>query len=222
MDVHSEASAKPYCYQYPHPAVTTDVVLFTLREDCLQLLLIERGNEPFKGHWALPGGFVDIDEDIDACAARELAEETGVDNIYLEQLGTFGKPGRDPRERVISVAYLALAPQALLAVQAGDDAAAAAWFPVADLPALAFDHAEIIAVARTTPPLPFNSCRKPSPSASCSASTKPWLMPRSTSATSENGRKHWSRSKKPANCADAAGIARRGSIGSSTASASLS
>ncbi len=148
MDVHSEASAKPYCYRYPHPAVTTDVVLFTLREDCLQLLLIERGNEPYKGHWALPGGFVDIDEDIDACAARELAEETGVDNIYLEQLGTFGKPGRDPRERVISVAYLALAPQALLAVQAGDDAAAAAWFPVADLPALAFDHAEIIAVAR--------------------------------------------------------------------------
>lgn len=138
---------KPYCYRYPHPAVTTDVVLFTIREDSLHLLLIERGNEPFKGSWALPGGFVDIDEDLMDGAARELAEETGVENLYLEQLGTFGKPGRDPRERVISVAYLALAPEAALAVQAGDDAAAAAWFPLKALPALAFDHAEIIEVA---------------------------------------------------------------------------
>lgn len=139
--------AKPYCYQYPHPAVTTDVVLFTIREDSLRLLLIERGHEPFKGHWALPGGFLDIGEDLDACAARELAEETGVEHLYLEQLGTFGTPGRDPRERVISVAYLALAPETRLSVQAGDDAAAAAWFPVKALPTLAFDHAEIIAVA---------------------------------------------------------------------------
>lgn len=139
--------SKPYCYRYPHPAVTTDVVLFTIREDSLQLLLIERGNDPFKGSWALPGGFVDIDEDLELGAARELAEETGVEGLYLEQLGTFGAPGRDPRERVISVAYLALAPETKLAVRAGDDAAAADWFPVKALPPLAFDHAEIIEVA---------------------------------------------------------------------------
>ncbi|MBK5932186.1 NUDIX hydrolase [Halochromatium salexigens] len=143
----SANAAQSYCYQYPHPAVTTDVVLFTIHEDSLQLLLIERGNKPFKGSWALPGGFLNIDEDLDACAARELAEETGVAPPYLEQLGAFGKPGRDPRERVISVAYLALAPETALAVRAGDDAAAAAWFSVKALPALAFDHAEIIALA---------------------------------------------------------------------------
>lgn len=136
-----------FCYRYPHPAVTTDVVLFTIREDSVQLLLIERGNEPFKGSWALPGGFVEIDEDLEAGAARELAEETGVENLYFEQLATFGRPGRDPRERVISVAYLALAPETKLAVRAGDDAAAAEWFPVKALPTLAFDHAEIIEIA---------------------------------------------------------------------------
>lgn len=147
--IHNQArdASKPYCYRYPHPAVTTDIVLFTIREDSVQLLLIERGNEPFKGSWALPGGFVDIDEDLEAGAARELAEETGVENLYLEQLGTFGKPGRDPRERVISIAYLALAPETKLAVQAGDDAAAADWFPVKALPPLAFDHAQIIELA---------------------------------------------------------------------------
>jgi 8-oxo-dGTP diphosphatase len=138
---------EPYCYQYPHPAVTTDVVLFTIRDDQLQLLLIKRGNPPFEGSWALPGGFVDIDEDLHECASRELAEETGVEGTYLEQLCTFGRPGRDPRERVISVAYLALAPAAKLAIKAGDDAAAAAWFPLGSLPALAFDHAEIIGAA---------------------------------------------------------------------------
>jgi 8-oxo-dGTP diphosphatase len=147
MHAWPQDGSERYCYRYPHPAVTTDVVLFTIRDDSLQVLLIERGNAPFKGHWALPGGFVDIDEDLEACATRELAEETGVEDIYLEQLATFGKPGRDPRERVISVAYLALAPETALAVQAGDDAAAAAWFPVKALPALAFDHAEIIAMA---------------------------------------------------------------------------
>ena len=141
------ATARPYCYQYPHPAVTTDVALFTIRDEQLQLLLIERGNTPFKGSWALPGGFIDIDEDLHDCAARELAEETGVEDLYLEQLGTFGKPGRDPRERVISVAYLALASSAKLSVQAGDDAAAAEWFPLKALPPLAFDHAKIIEVA---------------------------------------------------------------------------
>ncbi|MFP4075642.1 MAG: NUDIX domain-containing protein [Halochromatium sp.] len=144
----SATTPKPYCYRYPHPAVTTDVALFSIREDGLWLLLIERAQEPFTGCWALPGGFLDIDEDLDACAARELAEETGIEGLALEQLGTFGKPGRDPRERVISVAYLALAPDAPLSVRAGDDAAAAAWFPVQALPALAFDHAEIVDAAQ--------------------------------------------------------------------------
>jgi 8-oxo-dGTP diphosphatase len=134
----------PYCYSHPHPAVTTDIAVFTIRDDALQLLLIRRRNPPFKGAWALPGGFVDIDEDLDDCAARELAEETGIGDVYLEQLYTFGKPDRDPRERIISVAYFALAPAAALRVQAGDDAADAQWFRLDALPELAFDHPGII------------------------------------------------------------------------------
>lgn len=142
------AKPLPYCYQYPHPAVTTDVVLFTIRGARLQLLLIRRGGEPFRGNWALPGGFLDIDEDLEGCALRELEEETGVSGIYLEQLRTYGRPGRDPRERVISVAYYALAPSERLTLKAASDAAEASWFPAGDLPALAFDHAEIIQAAR--------------------------------------------------------------------------
>jgi 8-oxo-dGTP diphosphatase len=138
---------KAHCYRYPHPAVTTDIAVFTLRQDALQLLLIRRGNPPFAGAWALPGGFLDIDEAIEDCAARELAEETGIRDVYLEQLYTFGAVGRDPRERVISVAYFALAPAEELAVHAGDDAAEARWFRLDALPELAFDHAEIIAAA---------------------------------------------------------------------------
>lgn len=137
----------PYSYTYPHPAVTTDVVVFTLRDRCLQLLLIRRATEPFQGYWALPGGFLEIDEDLKQCAARELEEETGVQGVYLEQLYTFGRPGRDPRERVISVAYFALVPSERLALRAASDAADAAWFPFAGLPPLAFDHAEIIHMA---------------------------------------------------------------------------
>ncbi|MCG6860446.1 MAG: NUDIX hydrolase [Chromatiaceae bacterium] len=137
-----------YCYEFPHPAVTTDVVLFTIRNVRLQLLLIRRKGEPFKGDWALPGGFLDIDEDLEDCALRELEEETGVSGVYLEQLRTYGKPGRDPRERVISVAYFALTPSERLTVKAASDAAEAAWFPVAALPPLAFDHEEIIRAAR--------------------------------------------------------------------------
>jgi 8-oxo-dGTP diphosphatase len=137
----------PYCYRYPHPAVTTDIAVFTIHDDALQLLLIRRGQPPFAGTWALPGGFVDIDEDLADCAARELVEETGIRDLYLEQLYTFGAPGRDPRERVISVAYFALAPAVALTVQAGDDAADARWFRLDSLPPLAFDHAEIIAAA---------------------------------------------------------------------------
>ena len=137
-------TTKPYCYRHPHPAVTTDIVLFTLREDKLQLLLIKRRNPPFQGGWALPGGFVDLDEDLDACAKRELEEETGIQNIYLEQLYTFGRHDRDPRERVISVAYYALIASDKITLQPASDATEAAWFAFDELPQLAFDHRQIV------------------------------------------------------------------------------
>ncbi len=136
-----------YAYEHPHPAVTTDVVIFTIQDDDLRVLLIQRANDPYRGNRSLPGGFVDIDEDLEHCALRELREETGITGVYLEQLYTFGKPDRDPRERVITVAYYALAPMDRLQVRAASDAAAADWFPVSDLPELAFDHRQIIKLA---------------------------------------------------------------------------
>jgi len=137
-----------YTYEYPHPAVTTDVVLFTICAEQLQVLLIRRANPPFQGCWSLPGGFVEIDEDLETAALRELREETGVSGIYLEQLYTFGKPDRDPRERIITVAYYALAPADRLQVQAASDAGAAQWFAVDGLPEPAFDHRQIIRLAQ--------------------------------------------------------------------------
>ncbi|MGD8590680.1 MAG: NUDIX domain-containing protein [Chromatiales bacterium] len=136
-----------YCYTYPHPALTADVVLFCILQHSLQLLLIRRAAEPFQGMWALPGGFLEIDEDLETCAKRELEEETGIREVYLEQLYTFGKPNRDPRERIISVAYYALAQAEQLAPRPGSDAREVRWFALSDLPELAFDHAEIIAMA---------------------------------------------------------------------------
>ncbi len=138
-----------HSYEYPHPALTTDVVLFTLREEQLKLLLIQRAAPPCQGMWALPGGFVDIDEDLEDCAKRELEEETGITDVYLEQLYTFGRPGRDPRERVVSVAYYALAPSERMRPRAASDAADVGWFPIDDLPSLAFDHDQIIALAHS-------------------------------------------------------------------------
>lgn len=139
-------------YTPPHherPSVAVDVVVFTLREEALQVLLIRRGHPPFQGMWAIPGGFVKIDESLEAAACRELREETGVGDVYVEQLYTFGDPDRDPRMRVISVAYFAVIPAGEVRLQAGDDAAAAEWFPMHDLPPLAFDHAEIVDCAVT-------------------------------------------------------------------------
>jgi len=142
------APEQTFSYRYPHPAVTTDVVVFTIRDQRLHLLLIQRANPPFRGQWALPGGFLDIDEDIDTCAARELAEETGLNDLFLEQLYTFGEPGRDPRERVISVAYYALASSERIPEPvASSDATAVAWFPLEELPQTAFDHDAIIGKA---------------------------------------------------------------------------
>lgn len=137
-----------HCYHYPHPAVTTDIAVFSIFENQLNILLIQRANEPFKHHWALPGGFVDMDEDLKEGAARELHEETKLSHLYLEQLYTFGAPQRDPRERVITVAYYALAASSDVShAQAGSDAVKTTWFPVSSLPTLAFDHKNIIDAA---------------------------------------------------------------------------
>ena len=133
---------------HPKPSVTVDVVIMTLRDDELQVLLIKRDIAPYRGRWAIPGGFVHLDESLEAAARRELREETGVSEVYLEQLYTFGEPGRDPRGRVVSVAYIALVP-APLAVIAGSDAREARWWPLSQLPALAFDHEEILQYALT-------------------------------------------------------------------------
>lgn len=130
-----------YCYRYPHPAVTADCVVFGWDGKDMKVLLIQRRNDPFKGRWAFPGGFMDIDETVEECARRELEEETGLKNIPLEQFHIFSGVGRDPRERVLSVAHIALVK--LSEVKGGDDAAKAEWFPVHRLPPLAFDH-EII------------------------------------------------------------------------------
>ena len=137
-----------YSYEYPHQAVTTDIVIFTVRNHALQVLLIERGEDPFKGSWALPGGFVRMEESLEACAKRELAEEAGLTGVYLEQLATFSEVNRDPRERVISVAYFTLTPCEHLHLSAGTDAVDARWFPILDLPELAFDHTKIIETAK--------------------------------------------------------------------------
>lgn len=139
-----------YQYTYPHPAVTTDAVVFTVHNDALQVLLIQRAREPFRGMWALPGGFVDIAEDLDDCVHRELREETGLDGIELHQFRAFGAPLRDPRERIITVAYLGLVRFAESRPVAGDDAAAVAWFPLNALPELTADHQQIIEVAHAT------------------------------------------------------------------------
>lgn len=135
----------PYTYEYPRPALTVDCVVFAAAEDGLKLLLIERAGEPFKGRHALPGGFVDMDETTEEAARRELREETGLEISRLQQLSTFSRVDRDPRERVVSVAYFALVQPS--AVTAGDDAASARWFDSRALPPLAFDHEEIVSLA---------------------------------------------------------------------------
>ncbi len=134
----------PYTYDYPHPAVTVDIVIFTIEDDDLKILLIQRGNEPFKGKWALPGGFVEIDESLRRAAWRELKEETGVNAAFLEQFGAFGHPDRDPRERIITIAYYALIPAERLEIKADSDAQDARLFSMNDLPELATDHPKIL------------------------------------------------------------------------------
>jgi 8-oxo-dGTP diphosphatase len=127
--------------------VTVDIVIFTIREASLQVLLVKRGVPPFEGHFALPGGFIRVQESIEAAALRELYEETGVRDLFLEQLYTFGDPHRDPRGRVITVAYYALIASDKSSVVAGADAAEAHWFHVEKIPNLAFDHTDILEYA---------------------------------------------------------------------------
>ena len=134
----------PYTYDYPHPAVTVDVAVFTIRDGRLATVLIRRAAWPHAGKWAIPGGFVGIDESLKRAAWRELREETGLKAAYLEQLGAFGRPDRDPRERVITVVYISLAASEELKLVAGSDASDARLFFVDELPELAFDHGKIL------------------------------------------------------------------------------
>jgi 8-oxo-dGTP diphosphatase len=136
--------------QYERPSVTVDVIIFTLRDQDLQVLLVRRKYRPFAGYWAIPGGFVEIKESLEVAALRELKEETGLEEVYIEQLYTFGHPDRDPRTRVITVAYFALVPEtALPPLHAGDDAEDVGWWSMYNLPPLAFDHADILSYALT-------------------------------------------------------------------------
>jgi len=131
-----------YTYEYPHPAVTTDCVVYGFDGRELKVLLIQRGIEPYKGMWAFPGGFLRMTETAEECAIRELMEETRLHLTHLKQFHTFSEVNRDPRERVITIAYYALAPKT--DVEGGDDAASAQWFAIDDVPHLAFDHDYIL------------------------------------------------------------------------------
>lgn len=134
----------PYTYPRPRPSVTTDIALFRRADEARELLLIRRRDDPFEGLWALPGGFVEKGETLEAAARRELAEETGITGVTLRQLAAYGEPGRDPRGWTVSVVFWGWRTVEDPAPIAGDDAAEARWWPVDDLPALAFDHARII------------------------------------------------------------------------------
>lgn len=131
-----------YTYKYPRPAVTADCVVMT-KEANPHVLLIERGFDPFKGRWAFPGGFMNMDETAEQCAIRELEEETGLKVSSIHQIGAYSKVDRDPRGRTITVAYLAIVDEPV-SVKGQDDAAKAQWFPIDALPPLAFDHEDIM------------------------------------------------------------------------------
>ena len=136
-----------HCYDWPRPAVTTDIAVFAMRDGQLSILLIRRKGAPFAGDWALPGGFLDEDETLEACAARELREEAGLEAADLMLFGTYSEPGRDPRGRTVSVAFLTRVDAEKVEPRAGDDAAEVGWFACAALPVLAFDHDRIISEA---------------------------------------------------------------------------
>jgi 8-oxo-dGTP diphosphatase len=137
-----------YIYEWPRPMVTADAAVFSLAGGKVSLLLVHRKNDPFAGHWAIPGGFLELDEELETAAARELEEETGLAGIPLEQIHTFGTVGRDPRGRLITVVYMGIVEGHQPSVQGGDDAADARWFDIDHLPEnLAFDHDAVAAFA---------------------------------------------------------------------------
>ena len=137
-----------YTYDYPRPIMAADSAIFTLRDGKVFVLLIRRGHEPFENRWAIPGGFVHENESLDAAAARELEEETGLSDLPLRQIRAFGDPGRDPRGWTVSVVYLALIDSRECTLRAGDDAREAEWFSLDELPSLAFDHDTVLAYAQ--------------------------------------------------------------------------
>ncbi len=137
-----------YVYDWPRPMVTVDAAVFTFSGDKARVLLINRGNEPFKGKWALPGGFIDMDEELEDAVVRELEEETGLTGVRLELMRTFGTVGRDPRGRMITIVYMGIATEGQDTIKAGDDAAQAQWFDIENLPKeMAFDHDEVVRFA---------------------------------------------------------------------------
>jgi 8-oxo-dGTP diphosphatase len=135
---------KENIHKYEKPSVTVDIVIFTIQDDELKVLLVKRGLEPFKDKWAIPGGFVRIQESLEEAAKRELEEETGVRDVYLEQLYSFGEPRRDPRGRVITVAYMALISSEKINLKASTDVSEVKWFSIKEVPQLAFDHRKIL------------------------------------------------------------------------------
>jgi 8-oxo-dGTP diphosphatase len=137
-----------YVYNWPRPMVTVDAAVFTQSGDKTRILLIKRGSEPFKGMWALPGGFVDMDEELEDAVVRELEEETGLTGVELEQMRAFGTVGRDPRGRQITIVFMGVATEDQTNLKAGDDAAQAEWFDIDELPEdMAFDHDEVVRFA---------------------------------------------------------------------------
>lgn len=136
-----------FCYDYPRPAVTVDIVVIS--GETPDVLLIQRKHPPFEGYWALPGGFIEMEESAETSALRELEEETGVSNVSLTEVGVFSNPNRDPRGRVITIAYAAVVEKPLN-IEAGSDASEVSWFPSTELPRLAFDHSQIIRKALDT------------------------------------------------------------------------
>jgi len=133
-----------YTYEYERPAVSADIAVFRYESHVFQILLIRRKNQPYQGMWALPGGFMEMDETLEEAAARELEEETGLKNLDLKQFSTFSQVDRDPRTRVITTVYYGIVSKENSLAKGGDDAELAEWFPVNDLPQLGFDHKIII------------------------------------------------------------------------------
>jgi 8-oxo-dGTP diphosphatase len=137
-----------YVYDWPRPMVTVDAAVFNISGDKIKMLLINRGNEPFKGRWALPGGFVEMDEELEDAVVRELKEETDLTEVKLEQMHTFGTIGRDPRGRMITIVFMGVVTDGQTEIKAGDDAAEAQWFDIKNLPQdMAFDHNEVLKFA---------------------------------------------------------------------------